>query len=204
MTKVTHITRRLKLSLFASAVVHALVVAVLMKGFGARNVTARDEVTLDLMNPPAEAPQAPPTPKRAIKPKADRVAPAADAVTPKAAANAPASAPESTSTQTLSGDSNSNAMSSYVSEIMTVLRKNRTYPRDAIRREEEGVVSLTLKVESDGNVSEIKVKEPSPFASLNLAALQTVERIGQFPKPPIQSGTSIQLTIPMRFKIERL
>lgn len=95
-------------------------------------------------------------------------------------------------------------LSQYVAILVEALQKNRSYPRDAINREEEGTVALAVKLGSAGDVIEARVKSPSPFESLNAAALKTVHKIGQFPKPPIAEGTSIELTIPMRFKIERL
>lgn len=133
----------------------------------------------------------------------------------------PAVAPEEketpmTSSTSLSADAASSGPSSvaagrdpsemtrYVGLLVSAVQKNRRYPREAIDREEEGVVGLTVKLGSNGDLIEAAVKHACPFSSLNEAALKTVQTIKHFPKPPIADGTVIELAIPMRFKIERL
>ncbi len=98
----------------------------------------------------------------------------------------------------------SNEMSRYIGLLATVLQENRRYPREAIAREEEGVVGLVVKLGSNGDLVEARVKDPSSFSSLNEAALKTILSIQHYPKPPIAEGSVIELAIPMRFKIERL
>jgi protein TonB len=87
----------------------------------------------------------------------------------------------------------------YVSRVIDLLNRARTYPRDALAREEEGVVVLEVNVAGDGSLSEEKVEVPSPYPSLNRAALETLKRVGHFPAPP---RPQLTIHVPIRFKIQ--
>ena len=116
--------------------------------------------------------------------------------------NSAQAAPSALSTFATGHDTNE--ISRYVGLLVSALQKNRRYPREAIEREEEGVVGLTVKLGSDGDLIEASVKHACTFSSLNEAALKTIQTLGHFPKPPIAAGTVIELAIPIRFKLERL
>lgn len=55
------------------------------------------------------------------------------------------------------------------------------YPREALRRRQEGTVGLRFVVDDAGAVTEAEISEPCPHPLLNLAALETVKKQWRFP-----------------------
>ncbi|CAN5574417.1 hypothetical protein BH10BDE1_BH10BDE1_32850 [soil metagenome] len=204
--------KRVSFTVVASASLHAAMLALLVWKGGVFTPAGSVSGPVDFID---GAPIARPELARPNVPKKPRVVVApleATGVVTSEAAEAQASPSSATTSADAasSGPSNvaagrdSSEMARYVGLLVSALQKNRRYPREAIEREEEGVVGLTVKLGSNGDLIEAAVKLASPFSSLNEAALKTVQTIKHFPKPPIADGTVIELAIPMRFKIERL
>jgi TonB family protein len=80
-----------------------------------------------------------------------------------------------------------------------LLNGARVYPRDALAREESGIVTLLVEIAPDGTLVREEVEKPSPYTSLNRAAEDTVKRVGKFPAPP--SEAPLTLHVPIHFKI---
>lgn len=91
----------------------------------------------------------------------------------------------------------------FIQEISRLIDRNKVYPKEALSREEEGKVVVALTLDREGNIVEAKVEQPSPFGSLNQAALQSVQKIGRFPEIPEIVPVPLHLHIPIQFRIER-
>lgn len=208
---IARLQRRTLVAGAISAGLHALVFLAL--GWGQTVVVTPHGLTLELLRTSSTAPK---SPAPSVRPQAvasqHREAPARPTVSAenktetKTAANLETrpNAQAETAASYGRAAAEPSALSEYVAKLVGELQKNRSYPKDAINREEEGIVSIWVRVSSGGEVLEARVKDASPYESLNMAALKTVQKIGLFPKPPVEAGRSIDLTIPIRFKIERL
>jgi TonB family protein len=74
------------------------------------------------------------------------------------------------------------------------------YPRSSRRRGEEGVVSLTLMVLSNGTPSDVKIVKSSGFSALDNAALMA-SRSARF-KPARKNGMSVDSERSFRIRFE--
>ena len=67
----------------------------------------------------------------------------------------------------------------------------------------EGVVLISFIINLDGTISNLKVVKPSPFKSLNEAALRTVRESAPFPKPP-PNVYKDRVEIPLTLTFEKI
>lgn len=110
-----------------------------------------------------------------------------------------------------SNESRESVESRYVSELTSLLNRNKKYPRESLLREQEGLVVISVSLDHDGVVHDSKVDTASPFRLLNEAALATIARIGRFPAPPAailddvgpHGAGSLRLKVPISFRMER-
>lgn len=91
----------------------------------------------------------------------------------------------------------------YVAEVTKLIHQRKIYPRSAIEREEEGRVVIGVSVNRAGKILNSVIEVASPFSSLNQAALDTIQSIGQFPALPANAPEPMHLHIPLQFKISR-
>jgi periplasmic protein TonB len=202
--------KRVSLALTMSICMHALLLALLVWRGGVFSPAGLVSGPVELVETTVQAQSALKTPRprraktaRVIR-KDELGLPTIKSEEPQPAASSTTAVSPSDAQSGSAIASDPNEMARYVGLLVLAVQKNRRYPKEAIDREEEGVVALTVRLKSDGELLEAAVKKPSPFTSLNEAALKTVQTIRHFPKPPIVEGTVIELVIPMRFKIERL
>ena len=73
-----------------------------------------------------------------------------------------------------------------------------TYPREALKRKQEGSVGIRFIVDETGSVSEAEIAEPCPYPLLNLAALEVVKKSWRFP-----SGDKRLYQVSIRFQMSR-
>lgn len=76
-----------------------------------------------------------------------------------------------------------------------------TYPESARRKGEEGVVLLWVKVDEEGEVVSIQVKESSGFTRLDEAAAKGVQRWKFKPARVGSVAVASQVEIPIRFRL---
>ncbi len=62
--------------------------------------------------------------------------------------------------------------------------KSRHWFRESDGKFKEGVVTLSFIISPDGTIQDLKILKPSPYKSLNEAALKAVRNSVPFPRPP--------------------
>lgn len=82
--------------------------------------------------------------------------------------------------------------------IRDLIGKELRYPRQAIRMNWSGRVTVSFLVLVDGSVAELRVSHSSGVSLLDRNALETVERAAPFPKPPV----SARLVMPVDYVLE--
>jgi TonB family protein len=87
--------------------------------------------------------------------------------------------------------------------VTALINQHKAFPPSAIDREEEGQVLIAVTIAKDGHILESKIESPSPFESLNQAALDAILAVGKFPELPDPTPEPIHLHVPLIFKIER-
>lgn len=70
------------------------------------------------------------------------------------------------------------------------------YPPDALRRQEQGTVSLRFSVGAKGNVSDVRILKSSGWRSLDQSASETIRKRWSFP-----AATPRDYTIDIRFEL---
>ncbi|MFT7227551.1 MAG: protein TonB [Methylophilaceae bacterium] len=82
------------------------------------------------------------------------------------------------------------------------IAKHKSYPKIAQRRGWQGTALLDLKIDSDGNVILMNVRESSGYEALDKRALAMVKKASPFPAPPkALQGRSFNITVPVSFKL---
>lgn len=98
---------------------------------------------------------------------------------------------------------NPNALSLYVGGVLQLIERQKKYPPAAQRRGQQGRVLLSLTLNKQGEIVDVRVAEPSAFPDLNDAALEIVRRIRNFPPLPDDlKRAEISLQIPVEYKLE--
>jgi protein TonB len=72
------------------------------------------------------------------------------------------------------------------------------YPREALRRGQQGSVEILFSVNRDGAVETAEILSPSPWPLLNQEALRVVRERWNFPP-----GECRRYRVPIRFKLEK-
>lgn len=94
-----------------------------------------------------------------------------------------------------------------VSERISAALQNRLaeafdYPWLARKRGWQGMVTLSLHVAEDGELSDWKVVRTSGYRLLDRSALQAAQRIGRLPQAEqLLDGQSLNLSIPVRYHL---
>lgn len=91
----------------------------------------------------------------------------------------------------------------FLAEVTKLVDRNKIYPQDAISREQEGKVVVGITLDRNGNLIDTKIETPSPFQTLNEAAIKTLQGIHKYPDIPAIIPSPIHLHIPLVFRIER-
>jgi TonB family protein len=105
--------------------------------------------------------------------------------------------------ETPAASANPNALSLYVGNVLQLIERQKKYPPAAQRRGQQGRVLLSLIVNKQGEIVDVRVAEPSAFPDLNDAALEIVRRIRNFPPLPDElKRAEISLQIPVEYKLQ--
>lgn len=146
---------------------------------------------------PSSAPsEAPPKPAAASAPAATAMAAKAMSAT---AARPPAGSANADSIQAHAGSS-----TSYAARARAWLESNKTYPKAARMRKQQGVARLVFVIDRAGHVLECRLVGPSGHALLDQEAMAMVARSDPFPAPPhTVKGDRIELDAPVEFSLER-
>jgi protein TonB len=166
------------------------------------------------ITPPAPdgyaAPATPPRPPAPSAPESNAparpaasAAPAATAMAAKAmsatAARPPAGRTDADSIQAHAGSS-----TSYAARVRAWLESNKTYPKAARMRKQQGVAKVVFVIDRSGHVLESRLVGPSGYSLLDQEAMAMVARSDPFPAPPHTiKGDRIELDAPVEFSLER-
>ncbi|WP_394183013.1 energy transducer TonB [Marinomonas posidonica] len=100
---------------------------------------------------------------------------------------------------------NPGAKATYFSKLKAVLAKNKRYPRQSRRRNEEGVVSLSFIAYADGSVSDVQITKSSGYKRLDAAVMKMIRNATPLPKfPKDMAETELKINIPVSFKLSDL
>lgn len=153
---------------------------------------------------PAAAPPKPAAPSESrAETAAPASAPAASAMAAKAmtatAAKPPAGRADADSIQAHAGSSNS-----YAARVRAWLESNKTYPKAARMRKQQGVVRVAFVIDREGHVLDCRLVTPTGHALLDQEALAMVRRSDPFPTPPHTiKGERIAMDAPVEFSLNR-
>lgn len=91
---------------------------------------------------------------------------------------------------------------SWQSLLVRHLQELKSYPRQARRRREQGVVLLTFSVDRDGHVVSRQIVKGSGFADLDAEVLTLLQRAQPLPAfPASMTERTLTLTVPIRFAL---
>ena len=169
-------------------------------------------VPQDVQKPqrPAPRPQAEPTPQAEPRPAPTPAPP--QAATPTAASSDTAQASQrpsgggggATATQQTANASDV-AKASYARLVLTRLQRAIVYPRRALRREIEGVVTVEMVLAANGTLRTVRLLETSGSTILDDAALKLVRRVAPFPAVPKDlspGGQDIAFKTPIQYQLQ--
>lgn len=96
----------------------------------------------------------------------------------------------------------SHIVSEYATELIAALNQLKEYPPFSKERRETGQVQLSFKLRKNGEITEIKILQPSPYQRLNDAAVNTVQKLKRFkPVPDEVSKGDWNVILPIEFKV---
>lgn len=91
---------------------------------------------------------------------------------------------------------------SWESLLLKHLQEFKTYPNEARRHNEQGVVLLAFSVDRNGHVVSRHIVKSSGFSTLDAEVLALVERAQPMPAfPPSMTEARLDLTVPIRFTL---
>jgi len=143
--------------------------------------------------PPMAAPETPPS---AAPPQASTAV-----VAPPAGGGPPALAPATTSHP---GDDHGTATGPDPDTLRALVRHleaHRYYPVPARRQGIEGTVRLAFRIQADGRLAAVEVRESSGSRLLDRAAVRTVERASPLPRELAAALAGQELTLPVTFRL---
>lgn len=92
----------------------------------------------------------------------------------------------------------------YLHDLHRRISEHKSYPLQARRLSMEGTVRVGLAIRCDGQLAQVELLHGSPFNVLNIAALETVQKVT--PLPPLPVGTCLErmrVLIPFTYRLER-
>ncbi|NVJ92754.1 MAG: energy transducer TonB [Methylocystaceae bacterium] len=90
----------------------------------------------------------------------------------------------------------------YVTTLRRWLEKHKTYPKNARRRRQEGVVILAFSVTRNGSVPEFQIQKGSGYKALDEETIQVLKRAQPFPKfPKDMEGNILKIALPIQFAL---
>lgn len=96
-------------------------------------------------------------------------------------------------------DAEEEYLDNHLGAIRDLLVKYRKYPTQALRLKQEGIVKVSFRLTSNGEVEEIRVVSGSGYELLDENARELIEKTAHyFPKPP----KNIRITVPLNYGIK--
>jgi periplasmic protein TonB len=91
---------------------------------------------------------------------------------------------------------------SWESLLLKHLQEFKSYPLEARRRNEQGVVLLAFSIDRNGHVVSRRIVKGSGYADLDAEVMALVERAQPMPAfPPSMTEAELNLTVPIRFSL---
>lgn len=162
---------------------------------------------------PMAVPELPPPPKPAVvlttppkpKPKPKKIVKEMPKPVGKRTSEPPAprsSAPRAATASTMASSRAASAAetAAWRSAWSAAMSWNRHYPEAARARGEQGTVRLALTIGRSGHVTSARIVGSSGSATLDQAALEMARNASGRPLPP-EMGSSVSLTVPVRYSI---
>ncbi len=149
----------------------------------------KDPVALPPVPPPVQLRQAAPAtpPVTAAKPVVTTPAGTGTGVSP-----APGSDPRA-----------KRAEVDYFSLISAHLNRRKTYPTDAKKARQEGVVTVRFSVDRNGNVSNVSIRKSSGHDILDAATLQLLQRVAPLPRmPAAMQRDTVTVSLPIDYSLK--
>ena len=89
-----------------------------------------------------------------------------------------------------------------LNSLHTALMPHFDYPLLARRRGWEGIVRVGVRVEANGRLTRLHLVEPSPYAVLNSAAINSLSRLARLPNAGnwLQGG-HVDLVLPVEYRL---
>jgi protein TonB len=90
----------------------------------------------------------------------------------------------------------------YFALLSAHLNRRKTYPVEARRAREQGVVTVRFTVDRDGNVSDVTLKRGSGHAILDEETLALVQRVAPMPRmPATMQRERLTLSLPIEYSL---
>jgi protein TonB len=91
----------------------------------------------------------------------------------------------------------------YFSLLSAHLNRRKSYPPEAKRAREEGVVTIRFTVDRDGNVSNAAIKRTSGHDLLDLATLDLLRRVAPLPRmPATMARDTVTIALPIEYALK--
>jgi TonB family protein len=102
-----------------------------------------------------------------------------------------------------SGGESSSVRAKYFALLREAIARQRVYPPRSRDRGETGQVGVAFSVLPDGTIEGVRVEKASAFPSLDRAALDSVQRVGQVAPLPLELGQSpLHVVIDVEYALE--
>ena len=96
----------------------------------------------------------------------------------------------------------SDAMPKWRHRLETVLERNKRYPGEAQRRNEQGEALVSFVIDMQGKLVSSSIVRGSGYAALDRETLDLLQRASPFPPPPDGlPGSSVKIEAPVRFNL---
>jgi len=91
---------------------------------------------------------------------------------------------------------------SYLGSARLKIEKAKKYPREARRRGWEGKVVLLFRINPNGEVGGISIIQSSSYRELDEEGITTIRRAAPFLPPPLANQDTLEVKVPLVFKLE--
>lgn len=97
---------------------------------------------------------------------------------------------------------NGQAEQRYKARLQRLIAQQKTYPKRARRRHQEGTVIVSFILYASGKIAQIRIKKSSGSNNLDKAALQTIQRVsGALAFPSEIKRTQWQFSLPLVYRL---
>lgn len=91
----------------------------------------------------------------------------------------------------------------YFSLISAHLNRRKTYPADAKKARQEGIVTVRFSVDRNGNVSNVSIRKSSGHDILDAATLQLLQRVAPLPRmPAAMQRETVTVSLPIDYSLK--